>query len=254
MSLGHIIWRYLWTYSTSLFGVHEKAGNPFATYIGSGTFVRFRGAPCLLTAAHVWKEPGNLSEYLGVGFVTDVDVNLLKVPTELLEPVFVSTRKSEGWGPDIALVRIPEVKAKELELRKAFYDLHRNRTEELNEDGHRLWAFIGATAEGSDFSSPDEAQLKNRQFTTFAPQKTTHDALEYIEITWSIDNPDAPTSWGGVSGAGLWLVDPAASNGILAGLAFCEQRAQPTERGFVRCHSRRDVQQYLESSAMKPAE
>jgi hypothetical protein len=245
---GQLIWRHLWTYCTSLFGVGQKDGKPFAHYVGSGTFVRFGGMPCLLTAAHVWAEPGNLAKYFAAGFATDVDVNLMKVPTDLLKPLFVSTRKGDAWGPDIALVRIPDVKARELELRKAFYDLTRNRTDALSAGGQRLWGFIGATGEGSDFSSPDEALLKNRQFTTRQPRKSTHDGLEYIEVTWNIDNPDAPTTWGGVSGAGLWLVDPAVNSGVLTGLAFVEQRAQPAERGFVRCHSRQDVERSLSAA------
>lgn len=93
---GQMIWRHLWTYCTSLFGVDIAAGEAFAKYLGSGTFVRFRGAPCLLTAAHVWER---LAKHRGVGFFTDPDGELLKVATELLEVVRVSVPKSEEWGP-----------------------------------------------------------------------------------------------------------------------------------------------------------
>lgn len=243
---GQLVWRHLWTYCTSLFGVDEAAGRPFAKYLGSGTFVRFRGAPCLLTVAHVWVR---LAKHRGIGFATDVDLNLVKVATDLLDVVHVSTPKSEEWGPDIALVRLPEALVRRLELRKAFYDLARDRADALREGGRRLWVLIGATEEGSDLSSKDEALLKNRQFTTPEPQKSTHDGLDYTEVPWGRDNPDAPTTWGGMSGAGLWLVDPDVNKGVLAGLAFYEHPPDGTERGFIRCHSRRDVEQYLDASA-----
>lgn len=247
---GQMVWRHLWTYCTSLFGVDEAAGEPFAKYLGSGTFVRFRGAPCLLTAAHVWER---LAEHRGIGFATDVDVNLLKVATKLLEPVLVSPPKTEEWGPDIALVRLPEVTARGLERRKAFYDLARNRTDALVPSGERLWVVIGATREGSDLTSEDEALLKNRQFETPVARRSSHDGLDYTELPWSRDNPDAPTTWGGVSGAGLWVVDPAVNKGVLAGLAFYEQWPEGTERGFIRCHSRADVTHFLDENTDRPA-
>lgn len=111
---------------------------------------------------------------------------------------------------------------------------------------------IGATGEGSDLSGKDEALLKNRQFTTPQPRKSTHDGLVYTEVPWSADNPDAPKSWGGMSGAGLWLVDPDVNRGILAGLAFYEQLPHGIDPGFIRCHSRADVARFLDENADKP--
>jgi hypothetical protein len=237
------VWKNVWTYCTSLFGIDEDRHHPFARYLGSGTFVGFRGAPCVLTAAHVWKV---LARYRGVGFATVKDVNLLKVPKEALRPLAVSNAKDEEWGPDIALVRLEEVTRKRLEVRKAFYDLQKTRS--LTDSAEKRWILTGATAEGSQLESDEEALLKNWQLASSEAAVSIHDGQEYVDVPWTVPETEVPKSWGGLSGAGLWRVDTQANGEpILEGLAYLERRPHEDRPGFIRCHSRRSIDDYLET-------
>ncbi len=211
--------------------------------MGSGTFVRFRGMPCLLTASHVWERCASST---GLAFVTDEDIEPYVIPTQGTEKLFATRRESDDWGPDIALIRLPEVTAKRLEVRKAFYDLDRDRDGTYNPTRDRAWVAIGGTAEGSDFCVAEAARLRIRQVPSRSPKRILHDGVEYIELpAGQLGDPEVPALWKGMSGAGLWMVDLTANQGVLAGVAYYAKWSETDVPGYLRCHTRSTIDEYL---------
>jgi hypothetical protein len=120
----------LWNYSTALVMALEKdsvpSGTPPYADGGSGTFVRVRDYPCLLTAGHVWykglQHVGRVCFAIGDGRPTVwVDRDRLKVLH--CSPRLTRTEEQKQ-GPDIALIGLPEDTFRALDaMGKSFYNV-----------------------------------------------------------------------------------------------------------------------------------
>jgi hypothetical protein len=177
-----------------------------------------------------------------VGFVIEKERPLTWLPRVTLQERFVSPRSSHEWGPDIAVVSLHQRDIDRLQSEKAFYRVNHRRPLSDDQRASLLWAITGASAELSEFDTT-EARLKNHLLANSAPNHLTHDGLDYIELSYGDTPPeDIPESWGGLSGAGLWLCQlvPGQTQAeltvipILMGLAFYERFTAP-RRGAIRC-------------------
>lgn len=240
----------LWTFTATVFG----ADGPRATYVGTATFVMAAGMPSILTAAHVWNAlPGDQ-----FGLCLEPDRPLLILKKNIVRQT-VPPRSSSEWGPDLALLGIPDaLPTSRIKVHKAFYDLDRRRGEVLNgatrfDDG--FWGVSGAPAEQSVLG-PDEATLRMGLFASSNPRHSERDEFDYVDLP--IDRtagPHLPRSYGGISGAGLWRVDVLTTErdrtislgGVdLEGVAFYEEfETKDRLKGFIRCHGRKSVYGHL---------
>jgi hypothetical protein len=170
-------------FSTSLY-VGEEREDTQPAPCGSATFV-FADGPSVLTAAHVWER---IRQYKWLFMALD-SVSMpsarhpLAVPVEGLTPRFVSRRLSDDWGPDVALIGVPEPHAGKITLSKAFYHLDRRRTAALTstvrlQEG--LWAVIGAVHEQSEFG-PDESVVRPTVFASTISGTAERDGYDYLE-------------------------------------------------------------------------
>lgn len=247
----HEVWRSVWTYCTSIFV--GSADTP-ARYFGSGTFVRAKGVACLLTAAHVWEEMPSVTELdARIGFTLETDHAPTWVPRASLQERFVSSRTSDEWGPDIALIAIHERDVHRLEVEKAFYIVDRERPLQPRLGATIRWGITGASDELSTFTDK-EALLKNHMLATREASFLDHDGLDYVELQYGHAAPeDIPESWKGLSGAGLWMchLTPGDTQAelqvipILSGVAFY-QRAIESRVGAIRCHGPQSLKQALD--------
>lgn len=166
----------LWTYTATVFG----ADGPRAHYLGTATFVRARGVPSILTAAHVWDAlPG---DQFALSLEPDRDLLIIK---KSIVRATVLRGGSTEWGPDIALLAIPDpLLASRISVDKAFYDLDRRREAALTEqprydDG--MWGVLGAPAEHSVLGE-NEATLRMGLFATSDPRPAERDGFDYVDI------------------------------------------------------------------------
>lgn len=245
------------TFSASLF--RSDGGQPMI-YSGSGTFVRWGEKCCLLTAAHVWealRESDRVSLGIGRGeFVT--------IRRAYLACLHSSPRiggKWGPWGPDLALIDLPEVDARALEARgKVFYNLSRRRSAALETPASdvAIWAVVGAPGEFVTVVGR-EPDLGLTHFTvgvtlisSLKAATKTHDGFDYVELPLTPKSMEGfPKEYGGISGAGLWRLgeaDAAARTVTwtdavsLEGVAFYHRRTAPE---IVRCHGRRSIYRNL---------
>jgi hypothetical protein len=105
--------------------------------VGTGTLVTASGKHGILTAAHVittsrWDNSIGSKQWL----VTALDrhASILTERMENLTWWLTSTGTSEGWGPDLAFVRLPEsgVFIEKLKQKKSFRDLTNDPDKRIN--------------------------------------------------------------------------------------------------------------------------
>jgi len=115
------------------------------------------------------------------------------------------------WGPDLALVALPDLDASNLEARdKAFYDLTRRRSDALATTAARtgLWGVLGAPAEflKEVGREPGVAHF-DAGLILIASAKVgtlTGGNFDYVELPLTPkEAEDFPDEYGGMSGAGL---------------------------------------------------
>lgn len=232
----------LWTFSVAVFGV--DGARP--VYRGTATCVAAGGVSYLLTAAYVWKA------LQGDCFALSLEADRLLIP---IQRDFVEARLLSGsgpaeWGPDLALIRLPDLIASDVRQLKAFYDLDRRRPESaVVPDQHDLWAAIGAPAEQSRFE-PKEAVLRLTLFDSWTAQVCERDGFDYFDVAFDHERrPNLPRSYGGISGSGLWQIPITTSaNGWiswkrsvrLGGVAFF-QKPTSGQQDLIRCHGSKSI-------------
>ena len=240
----------LLTRSVSLFAGNGST-DPHPMYCGSATLVSTGGRRCLLTAEHVWKlvqdsgETVFLSRDQAVSQSRDTTL-AIQERKYIGDPRYVTTRKSEEWGPDLALLEIPDLHADVAEERTAFYDLDRRRAAALSSKAaHRtgLWAVVGAAADHCSFG-PNGWEMQMYALGSTITDAHERDGFDYLDLRIDrVRHPDQPGTYRGLSGTGLWRCSLKRSptgrvecdQVALEGVAFYEDRQQP---GFIRCHGR----------------
>jgi hypothetical protein len=128
-------------------------------------------------------------------------------------------------------------------MHKNEHRFERERPVATDSSSRTLWAISGASAEFSEITSI-EARLMNHLVAASHPAFVEHDDLDYVEIPHG-DTPTEriPLSWGGLSGAGLWLChlrlggdnEPFEVVPLLSGVTFFQKRIAD-RRGTIRCH------------------
>jgi len=220
--------------------------------VGSGTFVRVNGIPGILTARHVWDNIVELKPKK-VGIQISAKRHHFSIDFDFLIPALNLRRRSEAFGPDIEFIKLPLRDAGSIEAVKSFYNLDVDRAKRCKLSSSRLGAQLisGALAEMSrNVTKPNEARshlvVKVGGLFLERGRMIKKGDFVYWELAVEANANGAPTSYGGVSGGGLWKVivgktphadlSSAKVTGIfLSGVAFY-QSALKNERRFLRAH------------------
>jgi hypothetical protein len=218
--------------------------------LGSGTLVAVAGMPYLLTAAHVWDA---IREHGLLAILLDAGGHAFSTPTDALTAFVSAPRETDEWGPDLAFVKLPqEVRALSKD-RKAFYQMDRRLENALttNADTSKgLWAVAGAPAVWTQHGAAYSVLSFNTLISGIDHVREIN-ADDYFDLAFNHANrPDLPSSYEGVSGAGLWhaRVGRSRSTGEIVwddrvhldGVAFY-QEFNDDGRGVIRCHGRRSL-------------
>jgi len=231
------------------FGTSFIFGNKL---IGSGTFVRLDGEHYILTARHVWSHIKKL-------VIDDSEIGIqiadyghrFTVPFKMLTPAIDLQPKSDAFGPDIELVKIPLAKLGDIKARKSFYDLslHRRRRHAAAKDRLGVFLITGFPEELSNSdSTPENTPLKLFMLGMILGKDRTRkrNGFDYWELETQSTKNKPPRDYGGVSGAGVWKVvlkkkrsDPLSTAKLvdfyLCGVAFYQSGLRKGWR-FLRAH------------------
>ena len=223
--------------------------------MGSGTCVQLGDRRFILTAAHVWDALKNANRIM---MALQPGTYSGQIPTESVIPHELWNRKQPERGPDLALLEIPEPHASSLTAKKLFLDLsrHQERAKERppkTEGG--LWVLTGLVGEWSGHVTHDEqagrvnVHLEARTFFGSVHNAIEQGGYDYLEMAADTTIAGVPSTFGGLSGGGLWEVGlkrDALGNIVwdkewrFWGVA-CWQREAPENQVIIRCHGPKSI-------------
>lgn len=234
---------------------HDRAGNAKPPLqIGSGTFVSIGNVYGILTAQHVAKELDSDCA-LGLALLKSEHIHIIE--WQYLDIIHVASAAIPAEGPDLAFIVLPIPSVSAIRAVKSFYNLLADRERILSSLfalDWGIWFLCGApgvnTAKESsalgyegvfDFGGMCYAAGADREF-----EKEGYDYIE-LEVEYK-DGADLPSTFGGMSGGGLWQVPLRQNEGgalepsdlLLSGVIFYESPIE-NQRRFIRCHGRRSI-------------
>jgi hypothetical protein len=224
----------IWRFSTSVFR-WPKEGIP--VYAGSATFVVANGQKCFLTAEHVWKELQRSDRITlnlrGKGESVTIDKKYISC-------LYATKRLSDNRGPDLALLQIPILDVSKIERYKVFYNLDRRKSIALVSSplyNTGRWAIIGAPGEFCSVENKG-AKLDVCLLESNLHKIHEHGGFDYVDMLLDRkDDPELPSSYGGLSGSGLWQFQDGSAS--LEGVVFYE--FTEATKHYVRCHARKSI-------------
>lgn len=247
------IGRNVGNFSVALFGVNDSPDFRNVSLVGSGTLVLLNKAHYVLTAAHVWRN--GLSKFRSTGLTLKEDVDhcfpILNAAIDVRE---MPETKLDEWGPDIALLRIPEMKVGSIEAHRVFYNLDKDRkgTEKDCLRARILNGTPGVLAKGVGKIQVVEI---HGMYVSIDADFYDHDKFDLIDFDMDTTLPQVIKDFRGVSGGGVWDVQifPTGdgkkfdSTETLVGVAF-HQLGLKDNIQTVRCHGPRTIRALIEST------
>lgn len=219
-----------------------------AAPLGSGTLVKIGSAHGIVTAAHVWdvveREPR-------VGFYQNPlrrsEIQSTYEATLNLVPIRIGKSPYAEAGPDLAFIKLPEAKVPLLQMHGTFLnvDRHQQLTAERDQsDDYRLDAVVGMVEEWEKAvttANRGKVICFNVLTNVGHAQKMLGAELEgdrYLFEPAAGEDLALPSSYGGVSGGGLFRVfvdEHVVSKVALFGVAYWETKTDGKADKIV-CH------------------
>ena len=246
-------------FSVILLRITSDKNTEHMQQIGSGTLIIINSFHSILTAEHVIAQLrssdrlGLLSSFRGHPHRYIFDQDNLGIHR-------IGRGKDDSIGPDIGLIVLPRVNIGRLKAEKSFFNV--DKRIELSDKffistDRGFWFTFGFPGEFEEDIQPRRgfAAIKGYQGLcgisgiTKEYEDSGYDYLE-MSIEYGIDNSDLPSSFGGVSGGGVWQVPLSKdSEGhlkpdeyILSGVIFYQTNLEANHR-LIRCHGRKTVYQ-----------
>ena len=156
------IQRSLGSSTVALFALFDAHGNERLEPAGTGTLVVIRNRYYILTAAHVWERIESALRF-GISLIENRD-HKTWIDPKTIAPTLVKPPGSgwNEWGPDVALLEIPEVIVGGIEARRVFEDLT-TPGKMLNAPAVEFWAVMGTPKELGTFT-PHHAEVQIAAF------------------------------------------------------------------------------------------
>ena len=242
-------------YVVPIYAISGGTFSPRLWWMGSGTLVEVAGQRSVLTAAHVWDAIGDADQ---IGLVLTAFLSAFTIPRDTISVRELRTRDNAEWGPDLALLTIPSAFVGRIMAHKSFLNLAQQRVRSASQrpNPKSLWAVTGAVSEFSTIApQPDrrgfEGEFQARAFFSSLHELHERGDYDYIDTTAKLELPGVPSTFGGVSGGGLWELGGlslAKSSGKMSwdgaryfrGVAFWESAPADGLR-VIRFHGPRSV-------------
>ena len=245
--------RVLADFTVGFVRVDETPAGQDVILLGSGTLVSAGKTRGILTAEHVVRV---LPAKGRIGLILASTPQIHTIDATALQRLWADRGAVDAEGPDIAVLALPDVVAGTIAAKKTFYNLDLRRELMLQNPDIRdgFWNINGFVDELTRVDRRADGTIEAKGFCNFAgaggPEADfTIGNYDYVEFpVIPVHGPGVPTSFGGVSGGGLWqipLLRDAAGRvdrkgtPLLSGVVFY-QFEQGGHR-HVKCHFRRSV-------------
>jgi hypothetical protein len=216
--------------------------------------VEIEGTHYILTAAHVWHKA---REEKNIGLVLTDHQSSFLVLRDGISVKEVWDGKVQEWGPDIALLRLAPSDVVTIRAHKSFLNLAQQKgalseCPPVIEKG--LWAITGMVGEFTEVHANTETRtitchIHGEAFISAVQRTHEHNGYDYFDLGANFELPGVPSSFGGVSGGGLWQINLSmAKSGTTSwdgkpyfrGVAFWESK-KPDAQGIIRCHGPKSI-------------
>ena len=200
-------------YVVSLVGVNDFPPNEDLQLRGSGTLVKIEDKYGILTAQHVIP-PLRKCKKLGLNLGSFIH-SQPRLDTNLLEIVEVGTQTNDSFGPDLAVIMLPEYIAGMIKPKNPFWNISYNAKDVLSQniDPEIGLCFVcGVIGEWTKISGPTGSFSKILNCQCLCgyvgiEKYWNHGVFDYLKLSVNYENRfDLPGSFGGVSGGGIWRV------------------------------------------------
>lgn len=244
-------------YTVALNRVFRYNNKVDSQLIGTGTLVTIAGIDCILTADHVLaalQESDRLS--LMSSFKGEPRGHTFRLSH--LGICRIARGATDETGPDIGVIVLPQKNIGALRSEKIFYNVDK-RAERFAGGylplDHGFWFNCGIIGETQKILDPQSRfqSLKGYEGLCGAsanPCESEDSAFDYLEvrIDYGLNRSDLPTSFGGMSGGGLWQVllnrTPTGAiepkDYVLSGVTFFQTALEQGVRKL-RCHGRKTI-------------
>lgn len=245
-------------FSVGLFGVCDTDLNQPLRPCASGTLVAIKNSPFVLTAAHVWEALKSRKEE----DITIILKNSYYVRMQRGDVSDISLgrgkRDEEEWGPDLSLLCLPPQCIDSVSMVKTSYDLSKKRQPARGVDQIEMWLLLGAPGEYANVAVDHQTLTAHAslQMTGFflkqVQARHRKKGFDYVDIGVVVDSLEVPSTFGGMSGGGLWHVFVSKSAATeqygwtytMEGVIFYES-PEAGGRCFVRSHGRKSIRLLL---------
>lgn len=236
------------------FTLHGK--NEDAISLGSGVLVRIGKVSGVLTASHVLKAMPTKGEIGIVTFPTRSEkLQMYRLNVKFLAPLTIGSKPWGSRGPDIAFLKLPLPDVSTLDATNTFLNLEKRLskiTKAPQPTKNSIYEVGGVLDELTTDKKPASTKYLTKKFegrvhdVTIAPMTNTRkwDRIQATPNTIG-DNP-FPTSFGGMSGGGLWKIfvsldekgKPKIVENRLCGIMYFQTRR--SKRRLV-CHGQKSI-------------
>ena len=193
-------------------------------------------------------KPGTLEE---IGFALTAYPSAFAIPRDAIRARILWSRENPEWGPDLALLELPGPFVARIAAHKSFLNLAQQRATLAAHPPAlgRCWAVTGMVGQFSDVQTHQavrivEANIQARAFFSLIQETHRRDGYDYFDAGAKVELPGAPSTFGGVSGGGLWEVGLSMTkSGTISwdgkrhfrGVAFWQSPVSDGRR-VIRCH------------------
>jgi hypothetical protein len=251
------IWQRLSDYTIGFLRVKDTPAGQDADLLGSGTLVQIGTTRAILTAHHVVDV---LPTEGRLGLILSRNLSQHNVDSQGLSYLKIARGEIESKGPDLAAVILSPTIASSIGAIKSFYNLANHRDNMLTDPPdiqEGVWINNGFVAELTIQEEGRNGYSSIKGFFILSgvggPENQPAEREEYdyisLPVTYSKE-PGLPTSFGGMSGGGLWqvqlitgpsgVIKPNAF--LLSGVVFY-QEGPINQRSDLICHGRSSVYQ-----------
>ena len=242
-------------YSIGFLRIEDTPRGQDAILLGSGTLVTVGSTHAILTAHHVLHV---LPKHGRLGLILSPTLHQHTVDTQALVYREIARGTVDSEGPDLGAVILAPPIAAAIAAKKTFYNLDSRREQLLHRPPDRhdgVWFVHGFVGERTVEEPGRDGFSLIKGFYSFSgaggPEEPpisigNHDYFAF-PVSYGARSV-APTSFGGMSGGGLWQVtlirDPQGDirpkKSLLSGVVFYQEATTDTQCG-VKCHGRSSV-------------
>lgn len=254
-------------YVIGLLGVNVVTTGDEVQLLGSGTLIQINSKFFILTVGHLVRK---LKKYHQLGLIlVDTFAHKFVINTSVLNIIEIGNSATEVTGPDLALIILPDIHSSTIKAYKSFWNILYHKENALKKPiienlNQQLWIACGFIEKWTKNMEASGAFTETKAYCclcgpTGAEEYWTSGDFDYIKLSVLYKNrDDLPTSFGGLSGGGLWRADLfkskegviSCSTPLLLGVAYYETEIHDDFRS-IRGHGWHSIYDRVLSEALK---